>query len=193
MKFETSCCNLKIRSLRKKSTWGFCLFIFCFRNLSFCNELYLLLSCEKKLLNIANVRKGIPNFPGTILQSFMITTRVRLSLVRKKDWLRNLGLAAVQTCQIFDRFFRRDTLTSKYSKANFDYGLLTKLMFQFHFYDYDFLKIQMLSISGSYLVILSYSLCLKFLLNIPYFHLTAIVLHLRISFIGSFINTLCEL
>ena len=52
-------------------------------------------SCEKMLLNITHNRKGIFKFAHMVLESFMITTEVRLSHFEKM-LLNNLELTEVQ-------------------------------------------------------------------------------------------------
>ena len=76
LSFETSCCNLNV--------WGlvpiFSIYVSSLRYFVYTELQY---SCEKKILNITHHRKWISNFLHTVLKSFMITARVRLSQFKK--------------------------------------------------------------------------------------------------------------
>ena len=70
------CCNLKIWSLWEKPCATFFFLCFAFEIFHFKHNCTVF-SCEKTLLNITHDRKGNSTFPHTVLQSFMITIRVR--------------------------------------------------------------------------------------------------------------------
>ena len=73
----------QFKNQRVCEKWSVFLFMLHFLNISFLTEMYPHFSREKALLIITHDRKGIYNFPHTILNSFMITARVHLPYFEK--------------------------------------------------------------------------------------------------------------
>ena len=84
LNFKTSCCNLKITGLGKKTCEDFfnlALIFEIFLSKQRFPSVFLRFSCEKTLLNITHDRKGNSEFPHPVFYYFMI--EVRLSLIQK--------------------------------------------------------------------------------------------------------------
>ena len=81
LNFKTSYCNLTVRG------WGkTCVFFYLCLVFEILNRTVSSFSRGMTLFNITHDRTGTSKFPYTVLQSFMITSRVRYDTLKKIDF-----------------------------------------------------------------------------------------------------------